>query len=649
MSIDLPNLDHRSYDDLIAEALRRITRFAPEWTDLNPSDPGITLVELFCWLAETVLYETNRVPELAYLKFLQLLGMRQRPARAAEVELTFTPIENKQVEVPRGTQAAAMGDRGEQVVFETDHDLALIPHALTHIVVKSEGRFQRIQAFDQPAPKSFHPLGCEPMPGDTLYLGFGALRQEETSPVGDFPEELRLHVTVPGRGAAAAALAARAPEPPVKVSWEYLTVDREPPGDRKWCALPVLEDGTRRLTQGGYLVLGGLEAVPALAAPGLDVPRYWLRCRLVEGRYPPGRVPVIAAPATNTVHARNLATVREEPLGVSEGHPDELYPLLHRPVAEDSVTVVVRPADQEVGEQRWAVRADLLSSGPDDRHVVLEPTKGVLTFGDGRRGRVPPVGAEVVAVEYRHGGGRAGNVRAKTVTTLVAELPEVALVTNYQPAIGGADRQSLDELREQAATELRHQRRAVTAGDYAALAREVLGVIGAVTLPETHPDHPGVKVPGAVTVVVAAHPDVGGPAVHGRLLSEVCRHLDEHRLLATELWVRQPRLVPVDVEVTLEQQAPPSDVVRQDVEEEVRAFFSPFTLDRHGAVSGAAFGRSLRCADLTRDLLEVPGVLGVEVTITANGEEDTDDVLLDQDELPSLRKVHVDGGSADEA
>jgi uncharacterized phage protein gp47/JayE len=506
-------------------------------------------------------------------------------------------------------------------------------------VVKSAGRFQRILTFEQPAPASFRPLGCEPMPGDALYLGFGP-PADAASRTGDFPARLRLHVAVPGHGAAAAALAAGAPDPPAELSWEHRTAT----AGREWRSMPVFEDGTGRLTRGGYLVLGGPTGVPPTVEAGIDVPRYWLRCRLAERDYPPGREPVIAPPATNTVHARNLITVREEPLGLSEGHPDEFYRLLHRPVAEGSVTVAVRPTDEQAAEQRWEVRADLLSSGPDDRHVVLEPTKGVLTFGDGRRGRVPPVGAEIVAVEYRHGGGLAGNVQAGTITTLVTELSEVSSVLNRRPALGGTDRQSIDDLRAEAATVLRHQRRAVTAGDYAALAGEVRGVIDAVTLPETHPHHPGVKVPGAVTVVVAAHPDVGGPAVHEGLLSKVCKHLDEHRLLATELWVTQPRLVPVEVKVTvtLQRQALSPDIVRTDVKEAVDEFFSPFTWDRHGKVRGAAFAGSLRSADLTRNLLDVPGVLSVTTVITAAGKEVTDKVPLGHGGLPDLRKLRID-------
>jgi len=49
MPLTLPVLDDRSFDDLVAEARALIPALAPEWTNHNPSDPGITLIELFAW------------------------------------------------------------------------------------------------------------------------------------------------------------------------------------------------------------------------------------------------------------------------------------------------------------------------------------------------------------------------------------------------------------------------------------------------------------------------------------------------------------------------------------------------------------------------------------------------------------------------
>ena len=59
MPLNLPNLDDRDYNSLVQEALALIPAHAPEWTDHNPSDPGITLVELFAYLTEMLIYRVQ--------------------------------------------------------------------------------------------------------------------------------------------------------------------------------------------------------------------------------------------------------------------------------------------------------------------------------------------------------------------------------------------------------------------------------------------------------------------------------------------------------------------------------------------------------------------------------------------------------------
>lgn len=74
MTIPLPNLDDRSYEALITEAQTLIPALYPAWTDFNPSDPGITLVELLAFLVEMVLYRVNEIPDNNVLGYLKLLN-----------------------------------------------------------------------------------------------------------------------------------------------------------------------------------------------------------------------------------------------------------------------------------------------------------------------------------------------------------------------------------------------------------------------------------------------------------------------------------------------------------------------------------------------------------------------------------------------
>ena len=59
MPLEPPALVGRNYAELLGELLRRIAVEDPEWTDFNQSDPGITLVELFAFLTESLLWHLD--------------------------------------------------------------------------------------------------------------------------------------------------------------------------------------------------------------------------------------------------------------------------------------------------------------------------------------------------------------------------------------------------------------------------------------------------------------------------------------------------------------------------------------------------------------------------------------------------------------
>src|ERR1041385_4133266 len=83
MPIPNPILDDRSYQQLRDELVRRIPVYTPEWTDHNASDPGITLIELFAFLGENLLYRFNQIPEATKLAFLNYLKIPLRPPSPA--------------------------------------------------------------------------------------------------------------------------------------------------------------------------------------------------------------------------------------------------------------------------------------------------------------------------------------------------------------------------------------------------------------------------------------------------------------------------------------------------------------------------------------------------------------------------------------
>lgn len=105
MPLPTPNLDDRTFAQLVDEARARIRATAPEWTDLSPGDPGIVLLELFAYLTESLLYRVNRLPDKAYMEFLNLMGVQLYPPAAARVTLRFSrPQAGEAIEIPLGTR-----------------------------------------------------------------------------------------------------------------------------------------------------------------------------------------------------------------------------------------------------------------------------------------------------------------------------------------------------------------------------------------------------------------------------------------------------------------------------------------------------------------------------------------------------------------
>lgn len=175
MPLEPPNLDDRTYDQIRSELLLRIPRYTPEWTDWNESDPGVTLIELFAWLTESIGYRLNKAPERCLLTFLDALGIKPAAARQATTDLTFTVRqgETAPISVPaRSAVASDVQTDDGPIVFETERGMELIPLRLQSLQVAGLTDFD-LYPIENGVPPQFRPFGADPQLGNALYLGFG--------------------------------------------------------------------------------------------------------------------------------------------------------------------------------------------------------------------------------------------------------------------------------------------------------------------------------------------------------------------------------------------------------------------------------------------------------------------------------------------
>lgn len=128
MTLQVPNLDDRTFLDLMTAARERIQQSCPAWTDLSVHDPGVALVETFAYLTEVMIYRLNQLPEKAYVAFLNLLGVSRHEPSAAWADVVFTRSGADQalIRIPAGLRvSAARGADPQPVVFTTTEPATL--------------------------------------------------------------------------------------------------------------------------------------------------------------------------------------------------------------------------------------------------------------------------------------------------------------------------------------------------------------------------------------------------------------------------------------------------------------------------------------------------------------------------------------------
>lgn len=605
MPLTEPNIDDRTFDQIVSDLRSRIPRYTKEWTNFNDSDPGITLLQLFAWLSETMLFRMNQVPRKNYIKFLKLLGEELEPPRPASAHLTFSPRPNTIAgPVPARTQVSAQADDGgDPLVFETERGLDLISPPLDVVALYDGANFVNVTAVNQAPGTKYKPFGVQPVAGNALYLGF-VPPKIVPPPAEFFPQTMTFRAFLPPEALAGQPQKAKGESKPkvapVTLVWEYLPKSGEP-----WQRLNVLEDETAAFTSEGYIRVAGPTDIQPVVEPRLNAEgRFWIRVRLESGKnYPVGRAPEIDFLRPNTVEAVNLRTVRGEIIGAIdavEGHPNEQFTLQHQPVLSLKLQVV--PAGQE--PEDWKEVGDFLSSDFKAKVYRLNTDAGIVQFGTGDNGQIPEAGSEIIAVEYRYGGGKRGNLAgAGKISSPLTALVNVDKITNERPAVGGADEQTLDNMLATGPSILRRRDRAVTPEDFCLIARETGGIAQATALPLFHPEHLGVDVPGALTVVVVPDNEDKPPKPSSDLLAALCKTLDGKRLLTTEVFVKGPCYLEIRVEAAVVADPYASfDAVTRDI---------LTALDKQLDPRQGKFGEDFSPTRLYKSIIDVTNVVGV--------------------------------------
>jgi hypothetical protein len=415
------------------------------------------------------------------------------------------------------------------------------------------------------------------------------------------------------------------------------------PKQDDWVELKGYKDGTRGFNHEGIFEFPSVENWKEQKA--FEHAGHWLRVQCVLGEFiRPVRVRRVLL---NAVAVQQSVPYQDRILGSSNetaGQSFSLHTSLlkvsgleiregDKPIKQESNKPREKKERQEEWKE-WKGVPNFFHSGPEDRHFTVDLSTGTFLFGDGIQGKIPPAGNENIKVQYEVTQGARGNVGLNAITVLDVNPKGVRKVTNYYPAEGGCDEETVDDLMERGPWEIKHRDRAVTEEDFVRLAQKANTLVGPAFCYEEN---------GMAYVVIVPN-DLGeNPQPNRQLVQDVTAYLDERRLINVQFKVVGPIYEPVDAEIELVLDplfAGQFSEIQLQVEERLRTFVHPINgLDG----SGWDLGRTLHCSELYYRLEDIDGVDHVEsLRIMRGGTKQPEDkIKIGSRSYPSFSQIDI--------
>ncbi|MCH5281440.1 MAG: baseplate J/gp47 family protein [Lachnospiraceae bacterium] len=376
-----------------------------------------------------------------------------------------------------------------------------------------------------------------------------------------------------------------------------------------------MADLTDHLSRSGLITFVGQEDFCKTSHFGQDM--YWIRLRDEGGSYleqnEKRSYPVLKKLWMNAVAIRHMEREVTERFTLSYFEEDCSFKLMHGNIDEMFVEVL----EDNGKEENWVVWEEVLDTllePPGKRVYEVDRINGILRFGNGTHGRIPPTDKfEGIRVHYKCGGGSKGNIEVGKVDKLNRTVGFVSSITNPMALWGGLDAETPKEAVKRNSARLRHMDRAVTARDYEELAMEASGALQKVRC-FGGKNANGEEEIGAVTLVIYPRNLKNDKNLFYAVQEEIRRHLEPRMdpgiLAKRQFYITGPKLVEVEVkaEVTV---GDFQDIfkVRRKASEHIRTFLDP--IRGHFDGGGFEIGEFPDAMQLQNILKEIPQILWI--------------------------------------
>lgn len=257
------NIPAKTYEELFQENLGKIPVYSGEWTNFNPADPGITVLENLTALQIIQQNRIDEVPAEVKVRLLELLGYRQRSGKCAEVWLEASGV-REAFDMPANQRFMA-GD----ISFETTVPRRVSAGHIVSVFSRSAGVTTDCSyLLDRNVTLCAEAFGDGVLEGSALWLVMDEPPQEG--------EEKVIYVVVGGREGRTPFSDERSVSFG-EICWECCTEDG-------FVAMRV-EDGTHGFLADGYLRLTQPKGHRAVRVEEDGISGYVWRARLIHSEY----------------------------------------------------------------------------------------------------------------------------------------------------------------------------------------------------------------------------------------------------------------------------------------------------------------------------------------------------------------------------
>lgn len=650
--IPVYSLEEDTYDTIRSNAIQSIVRYQEMWTNYNPSDSGITLLELLAWMQEMQEFYLNRYGEENKQLYLELLGMKPYGLAPAGV-MTEVLIDQERKIYPN------TGFLTDSIYYEPEAEGMLGIEKLQFCYAQKEDGTLLWSSSEEELQYGKWMFGEQPRPGNRFYVSF-----DQPIPLScrhvlylelELPEGLKRNPVPRGKKALFS-----------QFQMEYWD-------GSGWKPCKVLEDETAGFLQSGCIHWQAEGEMKALENS------YWIRLRLLACDFDlPPRLRQVSTRRIRLLQKETLAASleiripmeeegiykvnleeyteagtetevfikegecyhkaeicfregqklgfcylkKQEPmltvlLVISQknsrislrqeacGFPGQVIALEDCQIMGSSLRLMVEREDHP-GEYRfWKPVTHFWKAASDGECYRFQEETGQLYFGDGYHGKIPE--GSIILTDCVRTMGLAGGVKEQTCFQWKG-----GRAYSWKEACGGRNPEKEIECMERFWQQAENEERAVTEEDYETLVQQTPGLIIQKVKAVKGRDN-------SITLVVEGGGKSSTRHLHPVYQREIREWLEEKRMLGTRLLLEAPRYISIRVHAVIrvyERYHQAEDWIRQRIKEFFCKYMKEFGAEfQYSMLYGSLDG--LSCVSGIHSLMVTPS--GKEIRQTRDG------------------------------